>query len=127
MNWDWKKFAEIAEAVAPIALGAAGVPPMLTGLVIHAVTIAQAAGQDTGTPKTGAEKKIIAMAIVSDGLNAVNAAKPGTLDIAQLTDVVSVGIDETVNAVKAAQNIPMKPAAPALTIARVPGTLPPAA
>lgn len=107
MNWDWRKFEQIALAVAPIALGAAGVPPVFTNLVTHAVVVAQAIGD--GSQKTGADKKVIAMAIVTDGLNAVNAAKPGTLDVAQLSDVISGGIDETVSAITAAKNIPLKP------------------
>ena len=108
MAWDWKKFEQITEAIAPLALAAAGVPPALTGLVIHAVQVVE---QSTdGTQKTGPEKKADALSIVSDGLNAVNVARPGTFDVPQLTSVVSEGIDTTIDAVNAAKNIPVKQA-----------------
>lgn len=108
MGWDWRKFGQIVQVVAPITLGLAGVPPIITNLVVHGIQVAEQASEDTGVPKTGAEKKSIAMDAVVTGLNAVNAAKPGTVDVAELTNVVSAGIDETIAAVNAAKNIPVK-------------------
>lgn len=110
MSFDWRKFAQIVEVVAPITLAAAGVPSQFTSLVVHGVQIAQAAEQEGAGPKTGSEKKSIAMDIITTGLSAVNAVKPGTVDVSQLTSVISSGIDDTIAAVKAAKNIPVKPA-----------------
>jgi hypothetical protein len=106
MTFDWRKFVQIAEAIAPMTLAAAGVPPALTGLVIHAVSVAQ---QTTdGVEKTGPEKKALAMSIIQDGLSAVNVARPKTFDVPQLTTVVSQGVDVTIAAINAAKNIPVK-------------------
>lgn len=106
MSFSWRSFANVAEIVGPIALQAAGVPAQYTTLVIHGIQIAEDASN--GDPKTGQEKKAIALDAIQTGLSAVNAAKPGTVDINQLTDVVSNGIDEVVAAVNAAKNIPVK-------------------
>jgi hypothetical protein len=107
MSFSWSAFAKVAELVGPLALTAAGVPAGVIPLVVHGIQIAEAAS-DSG-PKTGADKKAIAMDAVQTGLNAVNAVKPGTLDVPQLAVVVGNGIDETVAAIKAAKNIPMAP------------------
>lgn len=106
MRWSWARFAQVAQAIAPLALSAAGVPPELTNLVVHAVTVAEQSKD--GVIKTGEQKKALAMSIVTDGLNAVNVVRPGTLDVPQLTDAVSGGIDTTIKAITAAQNIPIK-------------------
>jgi hypothetical protein len=105
---DWRKFVKIAELVGPIALAAAGVPPTATALVIHGVQIAEQIGQAKGL--SGAEKKAIAMDAVTTGLAAVNVAKPGTINIPELSGVVSDGIDLTVKAIQAGKNIPLAPA-----------------
>lgn len=106
MSFSWSKFAQIAAAVGPVALAAAGVPPQITALVIHGIQVAEESTD--GTDKTGAEKKAIAMDAVTTGLEAVNAAKPGSVDVAELTGVVSQGIDVTVSAIHAAKDIPTK-------------------
>lgn len=105
MSFDWKKFARLAEVMAPIIMQASGVPPQFVALAVNGIQVAEAA--TSGGPKTGAEKKQIAMEAVTLGLQAVNAAKPGTVDIPQLTSVVSDGIDLTVRAVNAGKNIPV--------------------
>lgn len=106
MGFDWKAFAKIAELVAPIVLSASGVPVAIIPLAVHGIQLAETVGAD----KTGPEKKAIALDAVVTGLNGVNAVKPGAVDVAQLTDVVSNGIDETVAAINAAKNIPVHPA-----------------
>jgi hypothetical protein len=108
MHMDWHKFVQIAEFVGPLALGAAGVPPTATSLVIHSIQIAEQVGSAKGL--SGAEKKAIAMDAVTTGLNAVNAAKPGSVNVSELTAVVSEGIDVTVKAIEAGQHIPLSPA-----------------
>jgi hypothetical protein len=104
---DWRKFVKIAELVGPIALAAAGVPPTATALVIHGIQIAEQVGEAKGL--SGAQKKEIAMDAVTTGLAAVNAARPGTVSVPELTGVVSEGIDLTVKAIQAGKNIPLAP------------------
>lgn len=102
---DWHKFSQIARFVAPLVLPVLGVPPGVTNLVVNGISVAEAAGSAGG--KSGAEKKQIAMDAVVTGLNAVNVAHPGTVDVPQVMEAVSDGIDATVKAVNAAQNIPV--------------------
>lgn len=108
MRFDWRKFAKVAELVGPLALAAAGVPPTATALVIHGIQIAEQVGEAKGL--SGAQKKAIAMDAVTTGLAAVNAAKPGTINVSELTGVVSDGIDLTVKAIQAGKHIPLAPA-----------------
>lgn len=105
MGFNWRAFEKVAELVAGPILVASGVPPSLVPLVVHGIQIAEAS--TNGDPKTGAEKKAIAMDAVQTGLSAINSAKPGTVDTATLTDVVSSGIDVAIKAIKAGGNIPM--------------------
>lgn len=107
MGFSWAAFAKITELVAPIALQAAGVPVGLVPLVVHGIQLAE--NTANGIPKTGAEKKAIALDAVVTGLNGVNAAKPGTVNVDELTSVVSNGIDVAVSAVNAAKDIPISP------------------
>lgn len=107
MGFSWGAFEKIAELVAPIVLSAAGVPAPLVPLVVHGIQLAESAGN--GAVKSGADKKAIAMDAILTGLNGVNTAKPGTVDVGQLTAVISSGIDDTVAAVNAAKNIPVHP------------------
>lgn len=111
MSFPWAVFAKIAELVGPIAMSAAGVPPAVIPLVVHGIQIAEAAGPPKGLAdaKTGAEKKALAMDAVQTGLNAVNAVRPGTVDVTGIASVVSNGIDAAVAAINAAHDIPMTP------------------
>lgn len=107
LHVDWKAFGQRAMFLAPILLPTLGVPAELINLVVHGVIVAEQAAHDHGdVPKTGAEKKEVAMELVKTGLKAVNAAKPGTVDETQLLDAVSNGIDATVKGINAAKNIP---------------------
>ena len=51
------------------------------------------------------------METISTGLEAVNLAKPGTVNVPELTAVVSDGIDLTIAAIHAAQKMPLPPPA----------------
>ena len=106
MSFNLSAFAKLSELFAPIILAAAG-KPELAPLVVHGIQIAEVAG--ASGDKTGADKKAIAMDAVQTGLEAVNAARPGTVNVDQLAVVVSNGIDETVAAINAAKNIPIGP------------------
>lgn len=107
MHFDLGKFITVAEFITPLVLPAFGVPPAVTNLVIHGITVAQTIDARSQTGMSGAEKKAVAMDIVTTGLNAVNAAKPGTIDVPELTGAVSDGIDVTIKAIKAAKDIPV--------------------
>lgn len=104
---NWKKFEQAVFFVAPLVLPAFGVPPAAVNIVSHGILVAESISN--GEPKTGAEKKAIALDATKTGLDAVNLAHPGTVDTAQVMDAVSDGIDATVKAVKASENIPVRP------------------
>ena len=107
MAFSWSKFQQAVMFTAPLVLPAFGVPAPLVNLAIHGVLVAEAAAN--GSPKTGEEKKAIALQVVQDGIGAVNAARPGTLNSDELMGAVSEGIDATISAVKAAKDIPAHP------------------
>lgn len=104
---NWKKFEQAVFFVAPLVLPAFGVPPAAVNIVSHSILVADSISN--GDPKTGAEKKAIAMDAIKTGLDAVNLAHPGAVDTAQVLDAASGGIDATIKAVKAAENIPVRP------------------
>lgn len=110
MHIDLQRFKTIAEFLAPLIMNSIGVKPEVVTLVTHAINVAEAVGSTSGTALTGPEKKALAMDIVTTGLNAVNLARPGTVDVDQMTGAVSDGIDATVEAINAAKNIPVHPA-----------------
>lgn len=105
MHFDLTKFEQVAKFVAPLVLPIFGVPSAVTNLVVNGITIAQAATADG--PKTNEEQKAIAMSAVQQGLEAVNIAHPGTVNVAEVMDATSDGIDATVKAIKAAKDIPV--------------------
>lgn len=109
MTFNWRKFQQIAEFVAPLVLGVSGVPANVTALVVHSITLAQQIGDRKKL--SGAEKKALAMDAVATGLAAVNTAKPGAVNVDELTAVVSDGIDLTIAAIHAAQKMPLPPPA----------------
>lgn len=111
MGFNSSGFARVAEVVAPIAMTMAGVPPGLIPLAVHGIQMAETLSQ--AKVMTGAEKKAAAVNIVKTGLEALNVAKPNTVDVTQLTGVVSSGIDTAIAAINAAKNIPVHTPNPA--------------
>lgn len=111
MKFDLNKFKQIALFVTPLVLPAFGVDPNLTNLIVHGVVLAETAAN--GEPKTGAQKKALALEAVQTGLNIVNQAKPGSVDVDQASTAVSDGIDAVIKAVNLAKNIPVKTGEPA--------------
>ena len=112
MGFPWKKFVEVAQIVGPAALTLAGVPAPLIPLVVHGITLAEAAAE-TQTPMTGADKKAVALDAVRTGLAGINAATGKTVvDEEQIGHVVGNAIDVAVAAVNAAKNIPVHSATP---------------
>lgn len=107
MHFDLKKFEQVALLVAPMVLPAFGVPAEAVSLVTHGIVIAEHIGN--GDPKSGPEKKAIAMDAIRTGLESVNVAKPGTVDVAQVLDAADKGIDATIVGIKTAKNILVKP------------------
>lgn len=114
MAFDFEKFRQIALFVAPLVLPAFGVNPALTNLIVHGVTLAEAAAN--GSPKTGAQKKALALEAVQTGLQIVNEAKPGAVDVEQASSAVSDSIDAVIKAVNLAKNVPVKAAGTATTL-----------
>jgi hypothetical protein len=98
MGFNLGAFLKIAELVAGPALAAAGVPPALIPIVMHGITIAESAANPDGSPKSGAEKKAIALDAVETGIAGINAVKPGAVD-PEVVHLVSGGIDTTVGVI----------------------------
>ena len=100
MGFDFHKFLKLAQILAPIALASAGVPAALIPLVTHGIQLAES------HPRTGAEKKATALEVVTTGIAAVNAVKPGAVD-PDIVKVVEEGIDAAVGAINAARHLPI--------------------
>lgn len=107
MSFNLKAFGQVLKLTAPLILAAAGVPPQATNIVMHGIEVAEHIGN--GNPKTGAEKKAIALDAIKTGLDAVNEARPGTVNVTEVLDAANDGIDSTLKAIKAGKNIPVKP------------------
>lgn len=103
MHFDLKKFASLVSQLGPIVLPMAGVPPALTGLIVHGITIAEAM-----PGKSGAEKRAYVQELVRTGAEGINTAagKP-TVDANQLASTVGVGIDAVLDTIKTVKNIPV--------------------
>lgn len=114
MSFDFNKFKQIALFVTPLVLPAFGVDPALTNLIVHGVTLAEDAAN--GSPKTGAQKKALALEAVQTGLQIVNQAKPGAVDVDQASTAVSDSIDAVIKAINLAKNIPVKAAGTTTTL-----------
>lgn len=119
LHFNLGMFKQALLFTAPILLPAFGVPGAVVNLGIHAILTAEQASQ--GEPKSGAEKKAIALEIVRTGLEGVNAAKPGTVNVGEVMAAVDGGIDATIAGIKAAKNVPTHTvnSAPALAAAVV--------
>lgn len=107
----WKKFADVAKAVAPVALVfVPGVPPQLGPLLGHAIAEAE---QIAGA--SGADKKAHVLGIVTDALQTAAAAGKPIGDPNVIVPAVSAATDAvvaSVNAIKAAHPPePLQPAA----------------
>lgn len=105
MHFDLKKFVTVLKFVAPLVLPAAGVPAGAVDVVVHGIAVAESISN--GDPKTGAEKKAIALDAIKTGLDAVNEARPGTVNVGEVLDAANDGIDSTLKAIKAAKNVPI--------------------
>lgn len=110
MTFSLEKFKQIALFVTPLILPAFGVDPTLTNLIVHGITVAETALD--GAPKSGAQKKALALEAVNTGLSIVNQAKPGAVDVSQGSAAVSGAIDAVIQAINFGQNIPVKVPAP---------------
>lgn len=107
-----QQFGQTAAILAPIVLSALG-QPQLASLVQQAIQTAEQAFQKQ--PKTGAEKKALALQFVHEGLQALEVVKPGTLEGEQeeIEATVSEAIDVVVAAINIAETIRTAKATPA--------------
>lgn len=103
MHFDIKKFATLVSQLGPIVLPLAGVPPALSGLIVHGITVAEAM-----PGKSGAEKKAYVQELVRTGAEGLNiaAGKP-TIDAAELASTVGLGIDAVLDTIKTVKHIPV--------------------
>lgn len=104
MHFDFRKFTQAALFVAPMVLPAFGVPAEVVNTVVHGILVAEHAGN--GDPKVKGEKKAIALEAIKVGLEAVNEAKPGTVNVDEVLAAADGGIDATIKGINAAKNIP---------------------
>jgi hypothetical protein len=89
MNLSWLKKVEF---VVPFILPfIPGVPPAVIPFIVKGIQTAEAV-----EGATGAQKLAIAQAEVANGVAAVNAAKPGTIDETNLNSAVTNGINTAV-------------------------------
>lgn len=104
MGFSFGKFAQILAAVGPQIMALAGVPTPIVGAAVHGIQIAEDAAAEG--PKSGAQKKAIALDAVQTFIGAANQVKAGSVD-PQITNVVGAAIDATVGAVNAIQRQPI--------------------
>lgn len=106
----WRKFADVAKAVAPVALAfVPGVPPIIGPLIGHAIAEAEAL-----PGATGVEKKQHVLSVVNDALQTAAAAGKPIGDPNVIVPAVSAATDAvvaSVNAIKAAHPADVAPAA----------------
>ena len=86
-------FLHVMKYVAGPVLVLVGVPPVFIPLVQHGIEIAES------HPGTGAAKKILALDAIKTGLEAVSAAKPGSVDVPAAIAVIDKGIDTVVGTI----------------------------
>lgn len=92
------------ERIAPIIFPLIpGFPTQLTPYVVQGI---QTAEQFQGN-KTGAEKLAIAVASVNNGVAAINAVKPGSVN----AEAINAAVVNGINTVIAIQNVKPQPAA----------------
>lgn len=106
MKFDLKKFAKIIVQVAPVALTAAGVPPIVTGQLTHLMVLAQ-----SKPGKSGAEKKAFVLDALKTSLSATDELlHPGVTDlnVDEIVSAASNGIDATIQMIDTVHNIPVK-------------------
>jgi hypothetical protein len=103
------KWLVVVLQVAPVLIALVpGVPPILVPLIVRGITDAQ---QIKGA--SGADKKRHVLAIVADGITAVNAVKPGTIpDPAGVLVASGLGIDTTIATVNLIRALPGHGAGP---------------
>jgi hypothetical protein len=98
-------FLKTAETLVPVFLPLVPGGPALSKLTPFIISGLQVAEQTQGA--TGQQKLAIAVAEVNNGIAALNAVKPGTIDGAAVNDAIVSGINTTIkaiNAVKSAQH-----------------------
>lgn len=89
MNFDWlKKIASIAPLVLPLI---PGIPAVLTPFIIKGIQTAE-----TFEGATGPEKLAKAVDEVNNGIAAINAVQPDTVNAAAVNDAVVHGISTVV-------------------------------
>ena len=93
MGFDFRGFLHVLEAVAPVALVVAGVPPPLIPIITHAIATAEGDHRFEGS---GAEKKAHVLTDVSTAIDGINAVRPGTIPAADALTAVDRGIDTTI-------------------------------
>jgi hypothetical protein len=96
------KWAKVLIGLAPVILEVAGVPPIISTVVIHGMEEAQSI-----KGATGAEKKAHVLALVADAVTVLNEAK-GQVVLNPLLTLAAVesGIDTTIAAVNLTKSLP---------------------
>jgi hypothetical protein len=84
-----------------VAIAVPGAGPVLAGVIIQGIEVAENTGQPGHTKLQTAKDEI---ATVAQG---INAAKPGTIDIPQLNAVVDSVINTSVGAANLVKNVPV--------------------
>jgi hypothetical protein len=108
MKFDLKQFGHLMIALAPAILLAAGVPPVLTGAVIHAATEAEAI-----TGAKGVDKKAHLLAVIADSITVLNGAKGhNVINPTLALTAVSLGIDTTIASINLVKALPGHVAVP---------------
>lgn len=100
-----KKWLELLKLIVPVIV-ATTVPtagPVLAGLIVHGIEIAEESG------KPGSVKLTIAKEEIKTVAAGVNAVKPGTVNVDQLGNVVDQIISASVNTANLVKNIPVQP------------------
>lgn len=98
MSLKWlKDVAHIAPLILPFI---PGVPPVLVPFIVHGI---QTAEQIEGA--SGPEKLAASLDEVNNGINALNAVKPGAVDAGLVNDAVVKGIAATVATVNVVNDI----------------------
>lgn len=85
-----------------VAVAVPGAGPVLAGVIVHGIEVAENSNQP------GHTKLDIAKEEISTVATGVNAVKPGTIDVHQLNDVVDAVISTSVDAANLVKNVPVK-------------------
>lgn len=94
MSLNWIK--QVADVVPLILPFIPGLPSVLIPFIVKGIQIAE-----TIPGATGPDKLKAAITEVNNGVAAVNAAKPGTVDAQSVSDAVVHGINATISTLNA--------------------------